>query len=151
MDDDAHKASVHQPPADQPAGVAQAPVRVKEPVLQYPEGGVVNPLVQLVVARRGVRRHLQHEFGRLALVANGVPLLGNDPGAPDVKGDEQIRDADFAAPPGNPPVKWNLAKHYGGLRVAQMQAQRGLVPVIVEVRCVHHIGTRRKVGELVQG
>ena len=148
MNWDGFVGPVDQGPANQPGFVALAPIRVKEPVFGDPEGGVVLPLADFVPAGGVVGGHFQHEIGRLALLPDGISLLGNDAGAPDVESDEQVGNPHAGAAGGHIPGDGNLAEDNCGFRVAQMQTQGSLVAVIVEIGGVHHIGAGRKVGEL---
>ena len=142
-----HIAPVFPPPPNQAGGVAPPPVRVKQPVFGDAESGVVQQLDDFVVARRVVGCHFQHKIGRLALLADGVALLLNNPGAEDAEGDEQVGYPHAGAAAGHFPGDGDFAQHYGGFGVAQVQAQGGLVAGVVEMGSVHHIAAGRIVGE----
>ena len=151
VDGNGFVASVAQRPAGQAFGIPPAPVGVVEPVFGNAEVGVVPPFARFVIVGGAVGCHFQDEVRRLALFQDGIALLIDDAGAADVEGDEQVGDAHAGPVGGDIPVDGDFAEHYGGVGVAEVQAQGGLVPVIVDVGGVHHIGARGEVGELGQG
>ena len=114
--------AIHQPVPGQRRVVILSPGRVESPVLGYPIGLVVAPLVGVIILSGRRRRHLQREIRRLALLIYRVAPLFDDERAVDFVRYQKVRPANARALSRRPSHR-NLSENYRRLRVSHVNFQ----------------------------